>query len=404
MNKKLFATLNTILKKDSKDATYKFALLRALVEISEEAEHHIVRTDKDMVVLPLGLIINKWLYYYYSFIEQDIPQRNGEKPGQLEGKKLSFRRSFKTVTDHFCGRGGFSAFVRQYRDGKIPDVVSSHFLRLLSELHFCICRYPMKHLGYSVYREHYKVVSYNQDKPRLRRPDGASGIDPIWVIVQFGTFNLRRDFFELFRVMGDLIIGKGSIIQQWAEFTANANSKQPISVNTALATLTTRPVDKRLVAEARSIYQNLLDSGRVCRCVWSGRKLSNENLVVDHMIPFSIWSNNDLWNLLPAHARVNSRKSDAIPAPALVRRREGRIREYWCLLKSANRNRYRQELQMSLLGSGYSGNDWEQWLRGIHRLVGPIGLQSSQYFAFAGNIQRIPPFGSLQSPSNRGIR
>ena len=78
------------------------------------------------------------------------------------------------------------------------------------------------------------------------------------------------------------------------------------------------------------------------------------------MIPFSIWSNNDLWNLLPAHARVNSRKSDAIPAPALVRRREGRIREYWCLLKSANRNRYQQELQMSLLGSGYSGNDWEQ--------------------------------------------
>ena len=93
MNKKLFATLNTILKKDSKDATYKFALLRALVEISEEAEHHIVRTDKDMVVLPLGLIINKWLYYYYSLIEQDMPQRNGEEPGHLEGKKLSFRCS-----------------------------------------------------------------------------------------------------------------------------------------------------------------------------------------------------------------------------------------------------------------------------------------------------------------------
>jgi len=72
--------LNTILRRDSKDTTYKFALLRALIEISTEADQHLSRETEDHVVFPLGLIIEKWLLYYYPLIEKELPQKHGEDP------------------------------------------------------------------------------------------------------------------------------------------------------------------------------------------------------------------------------------------------------------------------------------------------------------------------------------
>ncbi|WP_418887615.1 HNH endonuclease domain-containing protein [Leeuwenhoekiella marinoflava] len=46
---------------------------------------------------------------------------------------------------------------------------------------------------------------------------------------------------------------------------------------------------------------------------------------MDHVIPFSVWKNNDLWNLLPAAAHINARKRDKIPAPELIARQRGHI-------------------------------------------------------------------------------
>jgi len=45
------------------NTTYKFALLRALIEISTEADQHLICETEEQVVFPLGLIIEKWLLY-----------------------------------------------------------------------------------------------------------------------------------------------------------------------------------------------------------------------------------------------------------------------------------------------------------------------------------------------------
>ncbi|WP_418156223.1 HNH endonuclease domain-containing protein [Pseudomonas aeruginosa] len=51
----------------------------------------------------------------------------------------------------------------------------------------------------------------------------------------------------------------------------------------------------------------------VTRCTWSGRPL-NQRFAVDHAIPFSLWANNDLWNLLQVDQQVNANKSDKLPS------------------------------------------------------------------------------------------
>ena len=50
----------------------------------------------------------------------------------------------------------------------------------------------------------------------------------------------------------------------------------------------------------------LRNEGFPVPCVWSAQKV--RALHIDHCFPWARWLNNDLWNLLPASAAVNSSK------------------------------------------------------------------------------------------------
>jgi hypothetical protein len=54
---------------------------------------------------------------------------------------------------------------------------------------------------------------------------------------------------------------------------------------------------------------------------------------VDHAIPFALWGNNDLWNLVPADPRVNLSKSDKLPATELLEESKPRIVASWDVLR-----------------------------------------------------------------------
>ena len=68
-------------------------------------------------------------------------------------------------------------------------------------------------------------------------------------------------------------------------------------------------------------------SGRDCACL-----LANG---FDHAIPFLLWGNNDLWNLMQAHTKVNALKSDKLPSAQLVVARKHAILEDWAVLREA---------------------------------------------------------------------
>ena len=97
-----------------------------------------------------------------------------------------------------------------------------------------------------------------------------------------------------------------------------------------LPLLLARPEPVRSTALAREVY---VASG-VNSCVWSGRPL-DRRFDIDHAIPFALWGSNDLWNLLPAHSKVNSAKSDRLPGASLLRARRPAIVKSWQLLRNA---------------------------------------------------------------------
>lgn len=79
MNNQVFYNISKIIERDSKSTTYKFALLRGVIDIIQENSPYIRMVD-NRVHIPTGLLIEKWLLYYYPILESKIiiPQINGE--------------------------------------------------------------------------------------------------------------------------------------------------------------------------------------------------------------------------------------------------------------------------------------------------------------------------------------
>jgi hypothetical protein len=62
-------------------------------------------------------------------------------------------------------------------------------------------------------------------------------------------------------------------------------------------------------------------------CTWTGTTL-RDSFDVDHVIPFDLWHNNDVWNLLPASKTANSKKSNKLPSTDILRLRKDCIVGY----------------------------------------------------------------------------
>ena len=81
-----------VINQDTKDATYKLALLRALSEIGTKNTHLVEWVGADEAAVPMKLIAEKWLRYYWPLFQTAdfIPQKNGER---IDGpKSVAFRK------------------------------------------------------------------------------------------------------------------------------------------------------------------------------------------------------------------------------------------------------------------------------------------------------------------------
>ena len=86
----------------------------------------------------------------------------------------------------------------------------------------------------------------------------------------------------------------------------------------------------RDVSLPRDIALKAMHQGQTVYCVWTEQRLQPTTLDIDHCLPWAVWPCSDLWNLLPAHRRVNQHlKRDRLPSVgALQRAREG-VLAWW---------------------------------------------------------------------------
>ncbi len=169
---------------------------------------------------------------------------------------------------------------------------------------------------------------------------------------QFGRFSISVDFFDIFNYFGGFISGEHSTLNKWSEFTVHSDRTGKLTQNEVLDILTDQPITERDVRDTADIAESLLYKEGQLICVWTERKIrSTSNMHIDHVIPFSVWSNNDLWNLLPTHKDTNMKKRDRIPSTELLDKRRTEILNYWEIFRSHFTKRFDSEVRLALTGT-----------------------------------------------------
>lgn len=266
-----------ILNKDKKDATYKPALFRALSELAMKNYNAVVWLPGGKVSIPIEMIAEKWLTYYWPIVESGlfIPQKRGEKPGCQ--KPMAFRSQLADLVKCYAQSGGLSGFVVDYRNRSVPEDCAKALSKLLSKLKSTIKDGPVCYAGpgkFSVFQYDSKSKSVIMD----------------------------ADLWRELSMMGAWIAD--ATVLRWAELTAEI-SQGSLRPSQVIDQLLSAPDVDREVGAARRFYLDLPDKV----CVWTDQSLT-KGFDVDHAIPFSLWKNNDLWNLFPADPRVNNGKRD----------------------------------------------------------------------------------------------
>lgn len=338
MREEIFSNISKIIERDSKVSTYKFALLRGTIDIIQDNSPYIILGQRDASI-PLGLLIEKWLLYYYPILESEIiiPQINGEI-------NLAFEKQFKSLISKYSSLGGFSVFYNDLRKSGIPKELKEEFISLIIKIGETIRKNPMKYMGRSFNEGFYSIFNDNNNRKNII----SERIDLEFLINKFGTFSIPIEYYNAFQMLGSFISGQDSILFKWAEFSVKA-AGNGLNIETVIKNVLKSPITERETKASKKLYKSIISNQGKVDCVWTGKDL--EGYDVDHIIPFSIWKNNDLWNLLPSNSKINNNKRDKIPSMRLIELRKESIINYWEIIFENLPERFEKEIQVSLLGN-----------------------------------------------------
>ncbi len=348
MDNQVFKNISKIIERDAKSATYKFALLRGVIDIIQDNSPYIKLSD-NVVEIPLGLLVDKWLFYYYPIFESEvvIPQIKGNNV------KLAFHSHFIPILSHYKGKGGgLSVFYNELRIKHISDEINPEFFNLVKKLKETITKMPMKYIGGSISESYYSIFKYTSGQTLKN----TAKQNTQWLVDSCGTFSIPIEYYEAFRLLGSFISGTDNVLFKWAEFSEKASGRV-LSTGAIVNEILKFPVTERDVEASKKLYIEILAKNGSVSCVWSGSNIAKYD--IDHMLPFSIYKNNDLWNLLPSSPPTNKSKLDKIPSLNLITKQKELIIHYWEVIHQYQTERFMNELQISLLGN-YTKNNWQQ--------------------------------------------
>jgi hypothetical protein len=343
MNPDIFSNISKIIERDSKATTYKFALLRGVIDIIQDNSPFVFRTN-ERVFYPVGLMIEKWLLYYYPILASStpIPQINGDT-------RLAFEMQYRSLIQRYESIGGFSAFYNDLKHKGIPKELEADFVALTRQMKQTITTMPMKYIGRSLNNDFYSIFQFVNDGQRSH----SGSVDAEYLIHVSGSFSIPEAYHEAFKIIGTFVSGQDSILFKWAEFSVNASSKS-LSVAQVVNEVLKSPITERDVIESKRIFREMVANESKVYCVWTGEEIRRFD--VDHVIPFSVWKNNDLWNLLPSRSTINNAKRDKIPSPGLIENRKDLIVHYWEMLNQFQEHRFQKEIRMALIGNNIADN------------------------------------------------
>lgn len=315
--------LRQIIVNDSKSATYKLALLKVLLKIANGAAGYAERKD-EKISLPMGLVALYWIRAYKEPMRCNYYQAPKGKVDKGFRSALSALGDI-SIYDLQVGR----SFEKKSADVLIPAIVRSSWLITHMPVHFIHFAQGDRQV-------------FDVDSASITKHHGNLGLDRAF-LETFGKFSMPVRVWE--SLVHHEIWIEPAIRNEWIRLMRQYSNRE-ISYDDGENALKWNN-EERETSEVRCLIDLLKKKGDV-RCVWSGQ---SGKLEVDHCIPFSVWENNGLWNLMPATKNLNLGKSDRLPSADLLQRSKERILEWWqkaYIENSALKMRFQVEIEAAL--------------------------------------------------------
>jgi len=103
-------------------------------------------------------------------------------------------------------------------------------------------------------------------------------------------------------------IVRGWVSWKWLEYMQRCNPTTP-----AIANKLFPPQNRESLASQTKYWKLVLEEADV-KCIYSNLTLTTDSLSLDHYLPWSFVTHNQMWNLVPTLKAVNSAKSNHIPS------------------------------------------------------------------------------------------
>jgi hypothetical protein len=316
--------LRHIILLDNKSATYKLGLLRAIARAADGSAGMAVEDGDELVRIPLGLVALNWLRLYLPLTAADLPQAPLNRRA-AEG--LGFARD---------GWKALAAGVVPVRDLRVGAMFSGDaagaIRSALGDAADTIAKMPANYLTYSDGTRIFEVTRTRGDRSR-----GHLTLDTP-TLAGFGSMRVPRHIWRALQRYAVWI--EPALVAEWAKLMHDYATSQGRSLDVArvaAAMVWTDPERDTLLP--RRIALERIAGGEALHCVWSGRRLTETNLDIDHCLPWSVWPCGDLWNLMPSDRRVNQhQKGDRLPSADALRTACDAMRNWWrtAYLESGN--------------------------------------------------------------------
>lgn len=268
-----FDEFKQIIREFSYDNTYKVAWAKALVELSSE-----LPIVGDEVEISLEQIARKYLKYYWNqTIFFDL----------IQGSNLQKSPEVVTTT---------KALIEAYYENvgnRKPELFERAESKLPKEKYETALRKTTSTLKKDV---SYRFLNLNGKKLDVYRYN--KGDSSLWI-----STSLLQELRDNERDLYDLINYRWGMILETFNSSPRINKKVKI--------MDEREIKRKPLTK----YKQWLDIENPSHiCFLCGQVITDKELSIDHVIPWSYMYSDDLWNLVYVHRSCNSSKSNVVPS------------------------------------------------------------------------------------------
>ena len=307
--------ISTILRHDSKQTSYKIALLRALNDVV--LAYPDVSGEEGDVEVPLRMLAEAWVAYYWPFVAPEAQVMQGVRSlrGEQQRQDVGFRAhlaglrlEWEAIYGPSGSAGGWHLTehlrVARKRDG-YPRALLKRYRDTLARIATAL-RQPIRYAGpgeWSVF-----------GRPRALR--GLAGVvalpgarpDDVCLVVDGALWRAFRDVSLWVEAL---------CIHEWSQFTERV--ADGTTRGEAYALLTERPDNRLPLDWERNQVDLLMLEGARFHCPWTGAPLGPGAYDLDHIVPLAVYPFHELWNLVPSNAAFNRNRQPRFGAAQSAR-------------------------------------------------------------------------------------